>query len=62
VSPRRWAVRARTVGAVFAGRPDGGHPFRFFLTFTDADGPASARGREVRAMLDGYEVAGNSHD
>lgn len=49
------------MAAVFAGRPDGSHPFRFFLTFTDAGGPASARGREVRAMMDGYELAGVLH-
>lgn len=61
MSPRRWPVRAKTIGAVHAGLDGAGHPFRFFLTFTDAGGLASARGREVRAMLDGYEVAGVLH-
>jgi hypothetical protein len=62
MSPRLWAVRARTMAGVHAGRPDGSHPFRFFLTFTDTSGPARlGTGRETRAMLDGYEVAGLLH-
>jgi hypothetical protein len=49
------------MAGVFAGRLDDSSPFRFFFTFTDVGGPASAQGREVRAMLDGYEVAGLLH-
>lgn len=61
MSPRLWPVRAKTVAGVHAGRPDGSHPFRFFLVFTSANGVARVAGREVHAMMDGYEVAGVLH-
>jgi hypothetical protein len=55
------AVRASVMEGAFAGRADTGQPFRFFCTFTETGGPRSAEGREVRAMLDGYEVADLLH-
>ena len=61
MSPRRRAIRARTLEQVYAGRPDARHPFRFYLTFTDAGGLAAADGREVHVMLDGHEVTGILH-
>ena len=61
--PPRIPVRASKIEHVHAGRAEAGQPFRFFLTFTEADGPARAlmAGREVRVMLDGYELAGLLH-
>lgn len=61
MSPRRWAIRARTMEQVHVGRPDGTRPLRFYLTFTDAGGLAAMDGREVHVMLDGHELTGILH-
>lgn len=59
---RKLPIQAQTAAGQYAGRPDGDHPFRFFLTFTDVTGPSwLGPGREVHVMMDGYEVAGILH-
>jgi hypothetical protein len=59
---RKIQIQASRAVFMYAGRADTREPFRFFLVFTETAGPSwLGKGREVQAMMDGYEVAGILH-